>query len=50
MMRRLYQLLLQLYPARIRSEFAGEMIEVFDEAAAEERRRGPIAYVRFCTR
>ena len=49
-MRDLYRLLLWLYPARFRAEFADEMIEVFDQACAAERDKGATAFVRFCVR
>ena len=49
-MRRLYSVLLRFYPRSVRSEFRDEMLDVFDEAAAGERRRGSLAYVRFCGR
>jgi hypothetical protein len=49
-MRRLYRLLLRLYPARFRAEFADEMIEVFDQACATERDKGATAFLRFCVR
>ena len=49
-MRRFYRLILHLYPRLVRKEFANEMLDVFDEAAAAERRAGPVAYARFCAR
>jgi hypothetical protein len=49
-MRGLYRLLLGLYPARVRAEFAEEMLDVFESASADARRNGVFAYVRFCLR
>jgi hypothetical protein len=47
---RFNRFLLSLYPARVRSEFAGEMFDVFLQAATIDRSRGADAYLRFCTR
>lgn len=46
-LRTVYAALLRLYPGDHRELFAAEMLRVFDEAAAERRRRGWIVFVRF---
>ncbi len=46
-MRRIYRLLLRLYPSDLRAAFAAEMAEVFERAAEERRSRGAFAYLRF---
>ena len=45
-MRRLYQMLLRLYPREHRAEFGDEMLCVFAQAAAERRTRGWFACAR----
>ncbi|HYP08548.1 MAG TPA: hypothetical protein VER03_20100 [Bryobacteraceae bacterium] len=47
-MRRSYRRL--LIWSRIQNDLASEMLDVFDQAAAEERGKGLIAYSRFCLR
>ena len=49
-MRRLYQMLLRLYPREHRAEFGDEMLCVFAQAAAERRTRGWFACARFLFR
>ncbi len=49
-MRRAYQAILLLYPAEHRATFAPEMMETFDEAAVEWRKRGSAAYFCFAAR
>jgi hypothetical protein len=46
-MRQAYRAILRLYPAEHRSMFAPEMMETFDEAAADWRKRGSAAYICF---
>jgi len=46
-MRRVYQLLLGLYPTEYRRQFADEMLAVFAQTAEERRREGWFAYARF---
>jgi hypothetical protein len=45
-----YSFLLYLYPSRFRSEFAGEMQEVFTEALREAAKRGRLASTGFLLR
>lgn len=47
---RAYALLLRLYPAPFRAEYADEMQGVFAEALAEATRQGPAAVVGLCLR
>jgi hypothetical protein len=47
-MRRLYQFILQFYPAEYRAAFAAEMLATFDGAAAGFRHRG--RWLRFAAR
>lgn len=42
-----YWILLRLYPAEHRAMFAGEMLGVFEEAAAERRQRGWLVFAAF---
>ena len=49
-MRTLYRLLLGLYPARVKSEFTQEMMDVFDQAYAAEKLKGIVPFLRFCAR
>ncbi len=49
-MRRTYRLLLHLYPRKFRETFGEEMMQVFQEAACERRKQGPIAYGSFVMR
>jgi hypothetical protein len=46
-MRRAYKFFLFFYPRGHRAEFADEMTQVFEEAAAERRAQGRSWYVRF---
>ena len=46
-MRRAYKFFLFLYPRGHRDQFADEMTQVFEEAAAERRAQGRSWYVRF---
>ncbi|MGP0072762.1 MAG: hypothetical protein ACLPWF_12620 [Bryobacteraceae bacterium] len=46
-MRRAYKVFLFLYPRAHRDQFADEMTEVFEEAAAERSAQGRSWYVRF---
>jgi hypothetical protein len=46
-MKRAYQFCLILYPRGHRDQFADEMTQVFEEAAAERREQGWSWYVRF---
>lgn len=46
-MKRAYELLLILYPRAHRAEFAEEMKQVFEAAAAERRGQGRAAYLGF---
>lgn len=46
-MKRVFALLLRLYPAARRDLLGDEMLQVFAEAAAEYRARGRWAYTRF---
>lgn len=43
----MYKRLLRLYPRGHRAIFAAEMSAVYENAAAEHRRRGRMAYLRF---
>jgi hypothetical protein len=45
--RRLYQMLLRLYPREHRAEFGDEMLSVFAQAAADRRTQGWFVCVRF---
>lgn len=49
-MRRIYQALLGLYPGEHQAQFAAEMLETFDRAAAKCSLRGPLAMSRFALR
>jgi hypothetical protein len=46
----LYRLLLRLYPRDYVAQFGAEMTSVFEEASAEQWKRGPLAYVMFVLR
>ena len=46
-MRRIYELLLRLYPLEIHATFAAEMSTVFELAAEDRRAQGRLAYIRF---
>jgi hypothetical protein len=46
-MRRVYEMLLRLYPADHRALFAYEMLAVFEEAAGDRRGCGRLAFLRF---
>lgn len=46
-MRRAYTALLRLYPAEHRDVFAAEMLDTFDRAHADWRRRGTLAFLCF---
>ncbi len=46
-MRRIYKLLLRLYPDGHRTRFAAEMLNAFDQAADERRNQGWRVWVRF---
>lgn len=50
MMRQAYLTLLRFYPADHREIFAPEMLDTFDQAAADVRKRGFAASVWFTTR
>lgn len=47
LLRRVFQLLMRLYPAEHRRVFGAEMLAVFDRAAAERRAQGRAAVARF---
>ncbi|HUA18036.1 MAG TPA: hypothetical protein VMB25_04770 [Bryobacteraceae bacterium] len=49
-MGRTYRFLLHLYPRKFRETFGEEMLRVFQEAAEEQRKRGPLAYAAFALR
>ena len=49
-MRRLYQMLLRLYPREHRAQFGDEMLCVFAQAAGERRTQGWSACARFLFR
>ncbi len=49
-MHRIYRTLLALHPPAFRAVFAAEMLEVFQAAAADARRRGQLPYLAFCAR
>ncbi|HJT88845.1 MAG TPA: hypothetical protein VJ732_13340 [Bryobacteraceae bacterium] len=49
-MQYLYKALLRLYPKDLRAAFSAEMIEVFEQAAAEHRSRGRACYLRFAAK
>jgi hypothetical protein len=46
-MRPAYRAILRLYPAEHQATFGPEMIETFEEAAAERGKQGKAAFVRF---
>jgi hypothetical protein len=46
-MHRAYQILLKLYPADYRASFAAGMLDAFEKAAEDGRRRGRAAFVCF---
>lgn len=46
-MRRIFRILLRLYPAGHQELLGEEMLCVFEQAAEEQRRRGRLAFVRF---
>ena len=46
-MRRIYELLLRLYPPEVRTEFGPEMSAVFAEVATEQRKQGRMAFLGF---
>ena len=46
-MRGLYRIILSFYPAEYRAAFASEMIEVFDQVAADTRKRGVLKFISF---
>jgi hypothetical protein len=46
-LRRVYAVLLRLYPREYRALFGREMLAVFDRAAEESRKRGWASYVGF---
>jgi hypothetical protein len=46
-MRRLYRIILKVYPAEYRNAFGAEMIGVFDQARADARKRGALRFVLF---
>lgn len=46
-MKRLFEILLQLYPAGQRELFGTEMLRVFERAAEDHRARGRLAFARF---
>ncbi len=46
-MRTLYEAVLRLYPAKFRAVFASEMIGVFEQAAADHKKMGMLAFLRF---
>lgn len=46
-MRKLFELLLRLYPDGIRTVFSAEMCAVFGQAAVERREKGRLAFYRF---
>ncbi len=47
MMKRIFSLLLRLYPRDYRVEFGSEMTSTFEQAASDRRRRGRTALLRF---
>ena len=49
-MRRLYSILLRLYPAEYRALFEPEMLMLLEEASAEQRGRGRAAFFWFSLR
>jgi len=49
-MRRAYAALLRFYPAEYRTLFESEMLALFEEAAAERRQRGRVAFFWFSVR
>src|SRR5438067_2598291 len=46
-MRQAYRAILRLYPAQHRAIFAQEIMETFDQAALDWRKRGSAAYICF---
>lgn len=48
-MRNAYAALLRLYPTEHQQMFANEMLDTFDRAAADWRRRGTLAFLCFTT-
>ena len=49
-MRQAYRAILLLYPAEYRAAFAPEMIETFQQASIDHRKRGTAAVVYFAVR
>ncbi|MDP9050700.1 MAG: hypothetical protein M3O31_08260 [Acidobacteriota bacterium] len=48
-MQKVYRAILRLYPAKYRAAFALEMMEVFDQASRDFRKRGLLNLVWFAT-
>lgn len=49
-MRRAYSVLLRFYPAEYRALFQSEMLDLMEEASADQRRRGRAAFFWFSLR
>jgi hypothetical protein len=49
-MTRIYRFLLRMYPRSYADQFGSEMTSVFEQAAAEQWKKGRLAYVRFVFR
>ena len=47
---RVYRLLLRMYPRQYADQFGAEMTSVFEQAAAEQLKKGTLAFVRFALR
>jgi hypothetical protein len=49
-LRKAYSMLLGLYPMEFQVQFGGEMLAIFQQAAAEQRERGGVNLLRFALR